>query len=147
MTREIKFRAWCEGEHDTLLFAGPHMKHNILVGPNGGYVSSSPAESSETGYNFMDNDEYPTVPIMQYTGLKDKNEVDIYEGDIIQQRAPKLSNSNKIQHTHVVEYCEHTFELSHASGTVGGGFDFGDCWCLEDIEVIGNIYQNPDLIK
>lgn len=67
----------------------------------------------------------------QYTGLKDKNEVEIYEGDIIQWW-------NKVSKPRVVE------------STDGGWNPFIDD-CQTDgawhYEIIGNIYENPELLK
>jgi uncharacterized phage protein (TIGR01671 family) len=70
--------------------------------------------------------------LMQYTGLKDKNGVEIYEGDIIES----TWNYNK----GVVMWSEDT----------GEWIDIDDC--NEDKKykastVIGNIYENPELIK
>lgn len=62
MSREIKFRAWVNGEMITDMYP----------------QSFNPTES----LNDTLND--PTVILMQYTGLQDKNEKEIYEGDIVE---------------------------------------------------------------
>lgn len=71
--------------------------------------------------------------LMQYTGLKDKNGVEIYEGDIIKYQRKGISELL------VVEWCK-----DYAS------FMFGHIkveFALRYGEVIGNIYENPELLE
>lgn len=69
----------------------------------------------------------------QYTGLKDANDVEIYEGDII-----KYNRGNNIELL-VVEWCKNyaTFVFGHIK--VEFALRYG--------EVIGNIYENPELLE
>jgi len=69
------------------------------------------------------------VIVMQYTGIKDKNEQEIYEGDIV----------SKGTDTGVVFW--HPTEVAFV---IIGSMDICD---LFESEVIGNIYQNAELLK
>ena len=73
---------------------------------------------------------------LQYTGLKDKNAKEIYEGDII-------SAKNEI---YKIEYCADTkFASFMVVSAKGARSLFVDC--PEEIEVIGNIYEDPELFN
>lgn len=69
--------------------------------------------------------------LMQYTGLKDKNGVGIYEGDIV-HIASSPQEDNK------VEYCKGIYML------LPHGLYLSDWY--QSVEVIGNIYENPELV-
>jgi uncharacterized phage protein (TIGR01671 family) len=120
MTREIKFRAERFGELFTVLewdFTG---KQDILLGDKDG--------------NPILREWLKNLNIMQYTGLKDKNGIEIYEGDIIK---------NGYDDIDVVDnYNEFIYGVIYSEDHTGlGGLS------QSDIEVIGNIYQHPHLLK
>ena len=84
-------------------------------------------------------------PQMQYTGLKDKNGVGIYEGDII-----SLANNGEIYGVVIfddgVEFGLPCFCIKSSEGHCENFFDSGDeprVW----FEIIGNIYQNAELLE
>lgn len=77
--------------------------------------------------------------IGQYTGLKDKNGKEIYEGDIV-----KIIVNNNIEKTCVVEYKNGIFGVMFSKQAELTAFPH---FCNTTFEVIGNIYENPELLK
>lgn len=93
----------------------------------------------------------------QYTGLTDKNGKKIFEGDILQgYQYPYLSEGHFNYYAEVIyfENCPafglYTFKnpnLDIVNGIFSGNTDFMEDWESENWEVIGNIYDNKDLLK
>ena len=107
--REIKFRAW-------------HKNANYMC------------QNATT--DLLDRDY---LEFMQYTGLKDKNGTEIYEGDIL-----KYSHKAVGSIVREVVYKSGAFGIE---GTVKGTHIIFGNILESEREVIGNIYKNPELLK
>ncbi|MDH4212163.1 MAG: YopX family protein [candidate division WOR-3 bacterium] len=118
-TREIKFKAWDIGENQMvyglnhILFAEVYRRENTV---------------------YYDNRDKGVI-IMEYTGLKDKNGKEIYEGDVVDCENGILREIK-------------CFGPVYYGVTPGGDF----CMLMQsnnfkESEVIGNIYENPELLE
>lgn len=117
--REIKFRAWTGKE---LLYQKD--RDNNFTPNDGfnhlGYRPISALQGDLNDYHWM-----------QFTGLLDKTGVEIYQGDIVQIYTPSGEEA----------YIKTINDIFDARALSGVGNDYGSC------AVIGNIYENGDLLK
>lgn len=87
------------------------------------------------------------VILEQYTGLKDKNGVEIYEGDVV-----KVKHKDWIEPTiHMVKWFGDeeypAFDLSPEIDETMNGFALAVQSDLFSIKIIGNIHENPELLE
>jgi len=130
--REIKFRAWI-GTHK-LMF---QVREMII--PDGLNEAGMQEIAATDNYSIVRPMHYIQPILMQYTGLHDKNGKEIYEGDIL----VPYETGNK----HTVIFELGAFALSRHDGwrqLINHASDNNGI-ILE--EVIGNIYENPELLK
>ena len=142
MSREIKFRAWCPHEKRFHVFDFAD-NHYILYGGAGSAIGLN----INLPWQYKNNRVLAGEPdwriedlvFQQYTGLKDKNGKEIYEGDI-------LKYSNTYFESQGGQLANPIFQAEW----VGAGFVFlGEPALQEDAnyyEIFGNIFENPELL-
>ena len=104
-------------------------------------------QSKETIALFNDDWEWRAIEpstLGQYTGLKDKNGTKIYEGDVLIGDIPELVSSHNL--IGIVEYEESAFIVKFPNRKSWQIQKVGFCSFI-NYRVIGNIYDNPELIK
>lgn len=121
-----KYRAWDKELQTMLDVSLIDFKKGVLVGEHWKF--------GET--NFMSFDE---IKLMQSTGLKDKNDQEIFEGDVVRQVRTQPTTENEII-IGVVTMLEGAWLIMNDGEQLAS-----DLWSETDInEIIGNIYENSD---
>jgi len=121
--RDIKFRAW-DGQTMHYNYIDGEDEHQIIVS---GIWGAMDRVGRPDGNNDEIHITYDGDFIMQFTGLKDRNNKEIYEGDIL---------SHKFYSAPVV------------CAFKDGAFEAEDVSIHSDsIEIIGNVHENPELLK
>jgi len=122
--RDIKFRAW-DKPNKRMLWSGIHDKC--------WYATAYNDEGGSHCVGGKKQDDAHWFDLMQYTGLKDKNGKEIYEGDIYSYKftedkrfKPEIDVFNSIKDLYYNELIKYR---------------------VEEGEIIGNIYENPELLK
>jgi uncharacterized phage protein (TIGR01671 family) len=140
--REIKFRAW----HNN---AKRYMEDLCL------YLDSGElGDVSECFHNLENKEDYV---LEQYTGLKDKNGKEIYEGDIVKYTRSKVESIESpkgVFSSKLIELGEDFGEIAFIGFEYVVSFDhkrYDDIEklgnCPHRFEIIGNIHEDPELLK
>ena len=134
--RKIKFRAWVEwddGQPGAMWYDVGFDMTTVYLYEQNWTKLIHPPEVASIGR------DCDGLVVEQFTGLHDKNGKDVYENDIVK----------------CTRGCPHQviFILDHGGNVLGGmptfylsGLNAGYQWCGTE-EVIGNIHENPELLK
>jgi len=152
LMREIEFRGYCnkdfEWRHGSYVSDGESFEIMTLIDDHGGKAFYCSAVDPES--------------VGQYSGLKDRNGVKIFEGDIvgawvsgaieITHEGEKMTAYRKLfcSKPRVVEFVRGSFRLNkpgHESENYYGIIDHNVSTNAFDLEVIGNIYQDSHLLE
>lgn len=127
--KTLKFRAWDEGNKGMVELTG---------------IKGDMGFRTTQGYDNFYEPKY----VMQFTGIKDKNGKEIYEGDIVKYVRYVSSSA---YHPDMVFISKIYMDLLY--GTTIRYYGFGGQnesylgKIAEKVEVIGNIYENPELLN
>ncbi len=128
--REFSFRVWHEKKE--------YMYDNVAIGLAGKvlYLRGSPKKKGADWYVSEDIEE--GIVTMQYTGMKDDRKRKIFEGDVVKVGAQE-KQAQVVWNNDFLRYELNFIEEKRV-------VDFSDKRSLRQIQVIGNIYENPELV-
>lgn len=126
--KEIKFRAWHKESQCILTVDFIDFNYKNDDGSIGLVAFIEPINEFDEDIDYAC--KLNEIELMQFTGIKDKNDKEIYEGDILSY---SRDNQKKIDY---VKWYAPCFIL--------GEIIMGYC---KDFEIIGNIYENPELFE
>ncbi len=135
MKRQHKYRAW---DIKNKTWIKPKFGGEICVG-DGIVIVRDFKPNSNGGYSFDETREYFTSEciVVQSTGREDKNGKEIFDGDVLKKKTwDKYGKRSGSQGLKIVRW-------QNSSNVTGFNIASG----IENWEIIGNAYSNPELIK
>lgn len=127
--REIKFRTW-----------NPVCKKFFYGAECCLYQGESGLEAKVT-WNGICADQL----IQQYTNLNDKNGKEIYEGDICKYYRPKIALVVYPEENGEILWEDNTYYFRHKDNKFK--WIISAAFCKDSLEIVGNIFENPELLK
>lgn len=134
--RDIKFRVWNDIDKKMVDWSTLKLLPTLIV---------SSAYNKQKHYK-----------LMQYTGLKDKSGIEIYEGDIVKAFTVfgmtydySFEDDNDPNNIYEILFDDGCFQFKNTKQWSDGSNDWRSIENVElfKVEVIGNIYENPELLK
>jgi len=146
--REIMFRVWCL---DNKCFLDPNgnspggrLQPWCLLSFYGEVISGADNMGA-----FVDSDQSNYV-IQQYTGLRDRNGIKIYEGDIVFHKSFSICHfyGRTVTQNFFIKFVLRDNNLEYCL-TYRDPKDHSiyNIWTGNEVEIIGNIFENPELLK
>ena len=137
MSRQIKFRAW-DAEQNKMIEAFDG-EYQIRVNEEDGTLYCG---------GYMPNGDWNEPPLMQFTGLLDRNGNEIFEGDILKWKCSKSGCKKEQMYVVTIEWKNgsHGYSLTiHDNGEKWATQK--SYWNASEREIVGNVYENHDVLS
>lgn len=142
--REIKFRAFIKATQKIIDVEWIDFKNKQIT-----YNSIDFKE-----FGLVEQTKFDEIELLEYTGLKDKNGQEIFEGDIVSFVVFDTTGGHQVdkEYKGVIKYQSGIYEVWKSNETewfqLDGPFILNHVWLQDDeFEVVGNIYKNPNLLE
>lgn len=154
--REIKFRVWYHHRHNNDNGWIEYLSLGINKTYQNVFILAKELPRHGTGYYLPIKDFQHDLDfaMMQFTGLYDRNGIEIYEGDVLQWLTDESMRNHEIieydyeRERYLVKYERGAFVVEWLGNReieadyIGESVDF-----MDSFKVIGNIYENPELYE
>jgi len=134
---KAEFRAW-DKENERMLYSNNEQNDY----PFSWHLHSKGIEIME--YDGTDWYSLKDLVFMQYTGSKDKNDKEICDGDIVNYPDADIFYHDEYLNRGIVEYDEDSMAYYFTNRET---VEMDDLDISTDVEVVGNIYENPELLE
>lgn len=147
--RQIKFRAY---DKKNKKWYKPTYKaymgelYELIIGMSGDlFIITVKGKFHQSSFDKLNDEDFE---LMQFTGLKDKKDKEIYEGDIVKVKEENMEGAYNTE-DESIEIVELTDRGFHPFCDASPQVDIDYLWSIksEDIEVIGNKFDNPELLE